>query len=299
LETPWYFAESFFYRKLIEATGYFGSEGWAGNDPYLPAKVAELQGEAAWAVLASALARSEANNLDSLQTLLHFCLWGNRVDLSYAQVWQAQGRQISLDRESANLLADDSAAVLAHLDRGQTAPTRPRLAFICDNAGTELLTDLALTDFLLRFDWAEQITLHVKAYPTYVSDTTVADIDLTLQHLASRPQPAGLALAERLTTFRRQERLVIRPDFFWTSCHFFWEIAGSLREELTGNQLVFVKGDANYRRLLGDSRWPTSVPMSQAVPYFPTSFVALRTLKSDPIVGLPSGLADRLSGNPG
>jgi hypothetical protein len=58
--------------------------------------------------------------------------------------------------------------------------------------------------------------------------------------------------------------------------------------------LVIIKGDANYRRLLGDSRWPTTVPAATAVPYFPAPFVALRTLKSDPIVGLPPSLAEQL-----
>jgi hypothetical protein len=36
------------------------------------------------------------------------------------------------------------------------------------------------------------------------------------------------------------------------------------------------------------------VPVTAAIPYFPAPFVALRTLKSDPIVGLSPGLAERL-----
>src|SRR5205814_3619550 len=33
LELPWYFAESFFYRRLLEANGYFGGGPLAGRDP--------------------------------------------------------------------------------------------------------------------------------------------------------------------------------------------------------------------------------------------------------------------------
>jgi hypothetical protein len=64
-------------------------------------------------------------------------------------------------------------------------------------------------------------------------------------------------------------------------------------------RLVIVKGDANYRRLVGDSRWPTTVPATEAIPYFPAPLVALRTLKSDPIVGLPPGLAEQLDAEDG
>ena len=63
---------------------------------------------------------------------------------------------------------------------------------------------------------------------------------------------------------------------------------------LSHARLVIIKGDANYRRLLGDSRWPTTVPVQDAIPYFPAPFVALRTMKSDPIVGLKPGLAEML-----
>ena len=48
LDTPWYFAEAFFYRKLIEATGYFDNGPGTGLDPFLPRKQEELQSETAW-----------------------------------------------------------------------------------------------------------------------------------------------------------------------------------------------------------------------------------------------------------
>lgn len=45
--------------------------------------------------------------------------------------------------------------------------------------------------------------------------------------------------------------------------------------------LVFVKGDANYRRLIGDRLWPTDTPFSDVAGYFPTRLCALRTLKAE------------------
>ncbi|MBI1880204.1 MAG: protein-glutamate O-methyltransferase family protein [Chloroflexi bacterium] len=334
LDIPWYFAEAFIYRRLVEAAGYFGGNEengdevtrcWVGIDPFLPRKQAELQSEATWQVLAAALSHAPDGSADSFRALLHHCLWGNRLDLSYAKVAESAGGQIGIASEQANLLVDDTEMVLAHLQGSRRAaltggfaePKAPcgqeqgiggrrsqgeashsavggRIDFICDNAGTELLMDFALLDFLLRFDWTAQITLHVKAHPTYVSDTISADIELMLAAIKAQSMPEFTALASRLESFRTQERLQIRPDLFWNSSRFFWEIPAALQAELRQAGLVIIKGDANYRRLLGDSLWPTTVPITAAVPYFPAPFVALRTLKSDPIVGLQPGQAETL-----
>ncbi|MFN8455608.1 MAG: damage-control phosphatase ARMT1 family protein [Anaerolineae bacterium] len=205
-------------------------------------------------------------------------------------------------------MVDDTQAILDYLQGcrpyneqgileagGQPSVVGACIDFICDNAGTELLMDLVLTDFLLQFGWAEQVTLHVKAQPTYVSDALVADVEMTIAAMKS-PQHSDQfgGLATRLESYRAQSQLHVRPDIFWNSSHFFWEIPPALNEELSQTALVIIKGDANYRRLLGDSRWPTTTPFAEAVPYFPAPFVTLRTLKSDPIVGLPPGLAEQL-----
>jgi hypothetical protein len=348
LNLPWYFAEAFIYRRLLEAAGYFGGgetgqggrgaeaqgrEGisglrspvsglssgddseakkWIGVDPFLPRKQVELESETTWAVAAAALSHAPDGSAESLAALLHHCLWGNRADLSYTKVAELAGGKIVVASEQANLLVDDTEAVLEYLQgsRGageqgsggqRSALSLPngsavggRIDFICDNAGTELLLDLVLVDFLLRFGWAERITMHVKAHPTFVSDAIPADIELTLAALKSRGVPEFLALADRLEGFAEQQRWRIQSDLFWNSSRFFWEIPPHLQAELAQTRLVILKGDANYRRLLGDSRWPAAVPLADAVPYFPAPFVCLRTMKSDPIVGLRPGQAEEL-----
>lgn len=56
----------------------------------------------------------------------------------------------------------------------------------------------------------------------------------------------------------------------------------SLKQELSEeSSMVFVKGDANYRRLIGDRLWPTDTPFSEVASYFPTRLCALRTLKAE------------------
>ncbi|MCB0167109.1 MAG: protein-glutamate O-methyltransferase family protein [Anaerolineae bacterium] len=296
LDIPWYLAESFLYRRLLEATNYFGGNGpdivaWQGVDPFLPRKQAELSSDTPWQVLAAALSHSEADSLASLRALLHHCVWGNRIDLSYNQVAQDAGREIAVDSEQANLLVDDTDQVVNYLSDRRSAAGR--IDFICDNSGTELLMDLALADFLLRFEWAQPVTLHVKAHPTFVSDATPADIDMTIAAIEAKGSPFT-SLARRLSAQILRERLKIRAHIFWNSSRFFWEIPPTLTASLAQAQLVIFKGDANYRRLVGDSRWPAAVPFADAVPYFPAPLLTLRTMKSDPIVGLQPGQAEAL-----
>jgi hypothetical protein len=59
-------------------------------------------------------------------------------------------------------------------------------------------------------------------------------------------------------------------------------------------QLVIFKGDANYRRTVGDALWRPETPLGDVWGDFPAPMLALRTLKSDPIIGLPVGVAETL-----
>lgn len=308
LDIPWYFAEAFFYRRLVEAANYFGGRGqqlqpWVGFDPFLPRKQEELQSDTPWQLLAAALAHAADDPVERFRALLHYAVWGNRVDLSYSQVAAASGRQIAVEQEQANLLVDDTEAVAGYLRPGSRgageqgrvgAFSQARVDFICDNAGTELLLDLALADFLLRFEWAGQVSLHVKAHPTFVSDTTLADVDMSLAAIRRQGGAELPGLAARLSAQRLRGQLQVKAHIFWNSSRFLWEMPAGLRSELAQANLIILKGDANYRRLLGDSRWPATTPLAAAVPYLPAPFVALRTLKSEPIVGLAGGMAQKL-----
>ncbi|OWY94239.1 hypothetical protein PHMEG_00036090 [Phytophthora megakarya] len=69
------------------------------------------------------------------------------------------------------------------------------------------------------------------------------------------------------------------------------ELQTHLANEAT---MVIIKGDLNYRRLLGDRLWPPSTPVEEAIPYFPTAFVSFRTMKSDPVVGIPAEIVAKL-----
>ncbi|MBN1221185.1 MAG: protein-glutamate O-methyltransferase family protein [Anaerolineae bacterium] len=288
-EIPWYFAEVFFYRRLLEAAEYFGNGDWAGVDPFLPRKQAELTHDMPRQVLLLALVYASTNTPDNFCTLFRHCIWGNRIDLSHPHLVEEMRRQATPQENLGDLLVDDTEIVLAHLQ--QAASTSTRIDFLCDNTGTELLLDLSLVDFFLRNDWTRQVTLHVKFHPTYVSDTTVPDMNLTLDLMQKRPEADLQALANRLRAYRRQKRLLVKDHLFWNSSQFFWEFPPDIQAELSRASLVIIKGDANYRRLLGDAHWPPDVPFAEAIPYFPAPFVALRTMKSNVVTGLQPGQA--------
>ena len=55
-------------------------------------------------------------------------------------------------------------------------------------------------------------------------------------------------------------------------------------------------GDLNYRKLVGDLNWETTVPLATAVQGFlPAPLLSLRTAKADVMVGLEAGKAEEIA----
>lgn len=286
VEVPWFFAEVYFFRRIIEATQYFQPGEWQGVDPYFSQKQAGL--ETALPDIRSMGAQLEANReVDqqaSLISLLYSVLWGNRADLSLQPLLSAAGVQqgVEAEVEQHYILANDVPVLLEWL-QGRSLT---RVDVIADNAGFELVCDLYLVDFLLNHRLVDAIVLHLKEHPTFVSDATIQDLHLTLNSLASDADPTVQAFAKRLQNYISSGQLQLRDAPFWTAPLAFWQMPESIQQELEQADLVFIKGDANYRRLLGDRHWDFSTPFSDIVCYFPAPLVALRTLKSEVAAGL-------------
>jgi hypothetical protein len=75
----------------------------------------------------------------------------------------------------------------------------------------------------------------------------------------------------------------------------FRQLPSSLRADLACSDLVILKGDVNYRRLLDDRHWPHTTRMEEITGYFPAPFLVLRTLKGEIVVGLEPGQAEALA----
>jgi hypothetical protein len=276
LAAEWFHAELAFYRELAHACRFWETD----RDPFAPAKDEELAGERPWAQLEQALGRRGPRE-ERIGELLDACLWGNRVDLSY-NVGAAHGH-----RQDDDLLVDDRASAIPSLVRPGA-----QVHVVADNAGTELALDLGLVDALLE-EPSCKVTIHLKMQPVFVSDALPRDVWSTLDRMDARRGAAG-GVATRLHEAFDADRLKLAPDPFWSGPRFLWEAPSHVTRALSAATLVVIKGDANYRRVVGDALWPPDAPFAAAAGYAPFPLLCLRTMKSDSVVGLPPGLAERL-----
>lgn len=275
-------AESYFYRRLLEAVGYFGPGAWAGVDPFAPKKYAELDTPEVVAELAALADISAASDDTARDALLRSALWGNQADLGFRLTAGPGAR--------TGLLADESAQLWSALD-GSDAAT---VCVIADNAGRELLPDLVLADHLLATGRAARIVLYLKPQPYYVSDATPHDLLAVLRLLRSATESQAQRIGQRLWQALSTDRLIPRTHEFFCAPLTYHELPEELTAELSEARITILKGDLNYRRLVGDRYWAPTTPFADLADYFPSPVTALRTLKCDVVTGLPEGRAAEL-----
>ncbi|MDX2546632.1 damage-control phosphatase ARMT1 family protein [Streptomyces sp. WI04-05B] len=292
-DVPWLWAEGYFYRQLLEAVGYFGSGesresggrgqsgrgdgAWRGIDPFRPFKLAELDAPETDEELAALDDLVSEPEEDQARALLHGSLWGNRADLGFRLSGADEGG------EAAGLVADDSEALWSLLRSAR--PAAGPVCLVADNAGRELVPDLLLLDHLLTRGYSDRAVLHVKPHPYFVSDATTADVVDALRRLTRAPGAAA-SYGRRLWSALAEGRLVVRAHPFSCAPLPYAAMPGDLRDEFASATVTVMKGDLNYRRLVGDRLRPPTTPFADVTAYFPGPVAALRTLKSEVIVGL-------------
>ncbi|KPH99284.1 protein of unknown function DUF89 [Actinobacteria bacterium OK074] len=286
---PFLWAESYFYRRLLDAVGHFGPGPWQGVDPFRPFKLAELNTPEADEELSALDALADHPADDRARALLHGSLWGNRADLGF--------RIQSGDSAAAvsQLVADDSESLWSLLPADEPVDT---LCLVADNAGRELIPDLLLLDHLLHHDRARRAVLHVKPHPYYVSDATTADVLDAVGRLTGAKGAAG-ECGHRLWAALAEGRLDVRAHPFSCAPLPYADMPDDLRAEFAAADLTVFKGDLNYRRLVGDRLWPPTTPFGEVTAYFPGPVAALRTLKSDVVTGLDATTVTALDASEG
>jgi len=271
-DAPFLWSESYFYRRLLSATGYFAGP-WCGVDPFGPMKAASLAADAVDREFANYSAASELSPPERDSLLLYSALFGNQADLGFQLIAGAPA--------GLRLLVDDNAEIWAYLDGREPGAVN----LIADNAAEELLPDLLLIDHLLTTGRAVNATVYLKPRPYYVSDAMTQDAVAALRRLAAAPDAAGEA-GRRLWRYCSEGRLVFSaPDFFCAPLSFH-SLPQRIVDSIGAAALTFVKGDLNYRRLVGDRLWPPTTPFAELTAYLPGPVAALRTCKSDVAVGL-------------
>lgn len=297
LSAPWMVTEFYVYRRLLQALGYFGpasNEATYQYDPFVKQKRAGLTTSpgSAEAVM------SKIENLPNLKDQEEACalaaafaLWGNKMDLS---IWPADVSSASsvdvfssiLENANDNLLHDDTATLTKHCSKLKDQGGG-RIDIIIDNAGFELVMDLALADYLVASGIAKVVNFQLKKHPTFVSDAMESDLLETVDYYANQlsqdQYPASIRAGKRWQTYLQNKQWTCHENSFWVQPPPMWNMPQPLYDELQQNcDLAFVKGDANYRRLLGDCDWDYSAPFEDIVgAYFPCPVCALRTLKAE------------------
>ena len=251
-DAPFLWAESYFYRRVLDAVDYFRPGPWHGVDPFGPMKDAEL------ADLGAAPAAAD------FDAVVRAAVFGNRADLSFLMQQRPTGAH---GDPTDAFVADDTAAFWREVTRDDTRS----VGVITDNAGRELAADLAMAGWLLDAGLVDDLTLHVKPVPYYVSDATASDVD----------KLGG-------------GRVAVRTHGFWVSPLTFDRMPADLRADLGRHQVVVAKGDLNYRRLVGDLAWDPTTPFGDAAADLGVAVVALRTCKSEVVVGLDAATVARL-----
>ena len=286
LDVPWYLAESFFYRRLMEAVRFYQPGPWHDIDPFAPQKAAEL--ERALVSFLSMLALPVSEQQTAFTAMLQDALWGNRADLSNRTI-SARANEGLIGQPSDRLLIDDTSRIWRHLV--SRAPTR--VDIVADNSGLELLLDMRLADLMVTHGLAE-VRFHLKRMPFFVSDAMIRDVEHTLNRLEACA-PHGTEMASRWRRAIATGTIALRDDPFWSTCLSYHQMPAHVARELAPSHLVLFKGDVNYRRVLDDRHWPTTAHLADIAGHLPAPFAVLRTLKGELIVDLAPGQAQALA----
>jgi hypothetical protein len=282
LAAPWLLAETYFYRRLLEAVHYFQPGPWMGKDPYGRMKTTEIL-HALPLFIADYEGREVQHTFADFSTSLRNALWGNRADLSNLQHFESD-----TDNQTHAIIRDDSRVVYDLMDKEPA-----NIAYFFDNIGREFYFDLAFIHYLLESGLARSITFYLKNQPFFVSDAMPEDLDFVLGVLESSSSEIACKLAVDVKTWIQSGVITVEAPPFLSTSREYHRLPESLKHQLEAFDLAILKGDANYRRLIGDRHWDPTTSFEEITAYFPTSVVSLRTLKAELIVGLtPEQLAD-------
>eukprot|EP01147_Barroeca_monosierra_P003418 gene3418-8291_t len=248
------------------------------------------------------LSTCQKEKLQSFEILLQFSLWGNKSDLSLMADFDGSqnidhlqaGTEDHLNELKEYILCDHTLqlwSLVSTLEKGL-------VHIVLDNAGIEVFADLCLGHWFVNAGHAAKVVFHGKAYPWFVSDVTNDDLEWMLQELAAYKEgSAEQTLAKHWKDLFSSGTFEYQAHPFWTYPHEFSSmprLASELYCQLQKSHLAIFKGDLNYRKLVADRRWDYSTPLTNALcGFLPCPLAALRTLKSNPLVGVTKDVVEK------
>ena len=222
LSAPWMVAEFYVYRRMIQAIGYW-DEGTVGYkyDPFAKQKRAGLESSVGSAEPMLARIELLPRTKEGVELAASIALWGNKMDLS---LWPADAAHANVDvfssileSASENLLHDDSDILGEHCEVLRRKGGG-NVDIIVDNAGFELITDLALAQHLVDSGIASVVTFQLKSHPTFVSDALENDLIEHVEHYANlnaKDFPNARRAGQKWKSFLQEGKFRCHEDNFW------------------------------------------------------------------------------------
>lgn len=161
---------------------------------------------------------------------------------------------------------------------------------------------------LLKSGLVQSVIYYTKGYPTFVSDATTRDCMNTVNILRGMTRSINLnphqsrdvsavptgthsrRLGEELSQMVAAGRIRFQHDVFWCLPIHFASMPATVRRTIECNSILFIKGDANYRRLIDDRKCPFNTPSESVFKYWPSfigvAMCALRSCKSEVCCGV-------------
>lgn len=171
---------------------------------------------------------------EHIKSILYYSLTSNTGDLSQLH---------EIRSESVKCLCNETEICQDYLN-----VTNPysRFDIICDNSGAELFSDIYLSVFFLVYGLAKKIVFHLKSCPFFVSDATIDDFSKLVSALTKNGKNT------ELLDFISKKKIEVWTSDFWVEPYYFDKMPDDLKNHFDKSNLVIIKGDLNYRRLVGD-----------------------------------------------
>lgn len=178
---------------------------------------------------------------------------------------------------------------------------------VVDNFGIEFLYDLVL-GYYLKKKGAKKIVYHVKHIPMFVSDVVVDDQKVMLDRIETLVENSMADYAQKeiyktslahLKKMVTSEDVEFKPNYLWNMPFSFSEIASfsgkfenkesrklidDILSLFIGEDLLIVKGDLNYRRLVGDKLWNPRRKTLRNIKYIKCPLLVIRSYKSSVVM---------------
>ena len=220
---------------------------------------------------------------EHIKSILYYSLTSNTGDLSQLH---------EIRSESVKCLCNETEICKNYLD---VAKPYSRFDIVCDNSGAELFSDIYLAVFFLVYGLAKKVVLHLKPCPFFVSDATIDDFSKLVSALTKNGKNT------ELLDFISKKKIEAWTNDFWVEPYYFDKMSGDLKNHFDKSDFVIIKGDLNYRRLVGDFNTHCANKKKSSIKKVETlkkrclfknklkkniPLVAPRVLKSDVFVGI-------------